>query len=227
MSSTKASLEFRVGINGGYETVNSAYVGSNYHVVDDEGKYWALDRASKTLKRYNDYPDDPTSTVGNFQTGIRLDSLSGDAITFTIAPDTATPQTFSGTIYRSGLDVLDSWGYDGLSTSEGRTRALEDLNAAKAALDLEVRRYEVSLSMASFYESMADQAVEGYRDETNALMIEQAKAIQTEQSKLAREYQISTNSVAQALSLQNGYSNMLGSMLSEGSFAQKLVNILA
>ena len=227
LSSTKSSLEYKVGINGGYETVNSAYVGSSYYVVDDDGKYWALDRAAKTLKRYDNFPDEPTNTVGNFQTGVQLDDLTGDSITFTIAPDTASPQTFSGTIYRSGLDILDSWGYDGLTTSEGRARALEDLNTAKAALDLEIRRYEVSLSTASFYQSMADQAIDGYRDETNTLMIEQAKAIQEEQDKLSREYQVSTNSVAQALSMQNGYSKMLSSALYEGSFAQKLVNILA
>lgn len=223
---SKAQLTYRASISGTTTTVNSAFVGSDYYIVDDEGKYWALDRKSKTLKRFNEYPDDPTNTVGNFATGIRLDDLTGDSITFTIGQNTADPKTFSGTLYRKGLDILDSWAYDGLTTEDGRQRALDDLKAAKAAIELEVRRYEVAFTTSNFYEKVAGREMSGLRKKTNAYMIEQAQAIQDEQTRLAREYQSATSRVTQSIAIQNQYAKLLNPLFDK-SFPKTLIDIFA
>jgi hypothetical protein len=221
----KQEVRFPTGIHGSEYTVRSAFLGSDYHIVDSEGKYWDLDRSAKILKRYDAYPDDPTSTVGNIATGLRLDSLVGDAITFTVAPDTATPETYSGTLHREGLTILDSWAYEGLATEAGRTKALADLNSAKVAIDLEVRRYQLANTTINYYEGIATETISGMRQKTNQLTIDQATAIQKEQTALSREYQVSNNAIVQALSLQNQYAKMLSPLMSN-KYARALVDIL-
>ena len=222
IGTAKTRVDYRANIHGSTNTVNSAFLGSDYYIIDDEGKYWALNRTAKTLKRYDNYPEGATNTVGNFQTGIRLDDLSGDSITFTIGQNTANPQTFSGTLYRKGLDILDSWGYDGLASEDGRQRALDDLKTAKAAIELEVRRYEIAFTTSNFYERVADQEIGGLRKKTNAYMIEQATEIQKAQTKLAAEYQSATDRVTQSIAMQNQYAMLLNPL-----FSKSLVNIFA
>ncbi len=222
LGTAKTELTFRAGINGTTTTVNSAFLGSDYYIVDDESKYWALDRSAKTLKRYDEYPDDPTSTVGNFQTGLQLDDIDGDSITFTVGQDTADPQTFTGTLHRKGLEILDSWAYDGLSTEDGRARALADLKAAKAAIELEVRRYEITFTVSDFYESVATEAIVGLRKKTDSYMIQQAAEIQEAQAQLARDYQNAASSVTQSIAMQNQYAKLLSPL-----FNDSLINVFA
>lgn len=222
----KKELTYRVGINGTTTTINSAFIGSDYYIVDSEGKYWDVDRSAKVIKRYDNYPDDPTSTAGNFETGIQLDSISGDDITFTIGSNTASPQTFSGTIHRKGLHVLDAWAYDGLATDAGRQRALDDLADAKAAVQLEIRRYKVAFTTSDFYDGVATQSISGLRKKTNNLMIEQATKIQEEQNKLAREFQAATSAVTQSIAMQNQYAKLLNPLFSDNA-TNSLISIFA
>jgi hypothetical protein len=222
----RQSLTYRVGINGSTATVASAYVGSDYYIVDSESKYWDLDRTARILKRYDEFPDHPTSTAGNLATGLSLDSLSGTDITFTVGPDTASPETFSGTLHRKGLEILDAWGYDQFATADGRQRALDDLNQAKLAVDLEIRRYEVAMTSAKFYENLTNGAIKGFQKETNDLILQQAIDIQKAQEELARQFRSAIGSVARSISLQNEYAAMLNPAIS-GKFARSLLNILA
>ncbi len=222
IGSAKSQLDYRANIHGSTNTIHGAFLGSDYYIIDDEGKYWALDRSAKTLKRYDDYPNEATSTVGNFQTGIRLDNLNGDDITFTIGPNTGSPQTFSGTLHRKGLQIMDSWGYDGLTTENGRQRALDDLEAAKDAIELEIRRYEIAFTTSNFYERVADNEISGLTKKTNAYLIDQAAEIQELQTKLASEYQSAASRVTQSIAMQNQYAKLLNPL-----FSDNLVNIFA
>lgn len=226
LGEAKKTLTYRVGINGTTTTVNSAFIGSDYYIIDSEGKYWDVNRTSKIIKRYDTYPDEPTSIAGNFETGLQLDSISGDDVTFTVGANTATPQTFSGTIHRKGLHVLDSWAYDGLATAAGRQRALDDLKDAKTAVQLEIRRYNVAFTTSDFYDSVASQSITGLRKKTNQMMIEQATAISEEQNKLAREFQMASSAVTQSIAVQNQYAKMLNPLFS-GSTTKSLISIFA
>jgi len=221
----KQEVSFPVNVYGSTQTVGSAFLGSDYYIVDSEGKYWSLDRNAKTLKRYDVFPNTPTSTVGNIETGLRLDDLSGDSITFTVAPNTASPQTFTGTLHRKGLALLDSWAYDGLATEEGRAKAVADLKSAMVAIEIEVRRYQLAQTTAGFYESRMTEEISGLGKKVNRLTIEQAAAIQKEQAALTREYETSSNTIVQALALQNRYGKMLTPLISD-KFAKSFVDIL-
>lgn len=218
---------FDTGINGETRTVNGSYLGSDYYITDTAGMRWQPDRVSKLLMRYSDYPNDPLpSDSANFETGLRLDSISGDAVSFTTGPDTGNAQSFSGTITRSGLEVMDSIFYDGLATDAGRTRALADLNAAKEAVNLEVSRYEAEITMAKFYENRAVAESRGITNETNNLLIENAQAVNKAQNALQLEFDAAQSKLARAMALKNDYANMLTPFI-KNKFARSFFNIFA
>jgi len=206
---------FNVGAHGTTATVGGQYIGNDYYIIDSNNNRWQPDKTAKILKQYSEYPDSPTSKAGNFATGLQLDSILGDAITFTVGPDTASPEQFTGTLYRSGTDVMDSWFYDGLSTSDGRTRALADLADAKEALTLEVNRYNTSLTTTEFYASMVDASIKGYRAETNELLIKQAREVQETQQELAARFQAATGNVARSFAIRKQYNAMLQPLLND------------
>lgn len=211
----KPDFTFNVGIRGNTATVGGQYIGNEYYIIDSNNNRWQPDKTAKILKQYSVYPDSPTSKAGNFATGLQLDSISGNAITFTVGPGTASPEQFTGTLYRSGTDIMDSWYYDGLSTSTGRTRALSDLANAKEALTLEVNRYNTSLTTTEFYASMVDASIKGYRSETNELLIKQARDVQEAQQDLAARFQAATGNVARSFAIRKQYNAMLRPLLND------------
>jgi len=208
-------FSFNVGIHGNTATVGGQFIGNDYYIIDSNNNRWQPDKRSKILKQYSEYPDTPTSKAGNFTTGLQLDSISGDAITFTVAPDTASPEQFTGTLYRSGTNIMDSWFYDGLETSSGRDLALADLAEAKEALTLEVNRYNTSLTTTEFYASMVDASIKGYRKETNDLILEQARAVQEAQQELTAQYQSAAGNVARSFAIRKQYNAMLRPLLND------------
>ncbi|MHA1597999.1 MAG: hypothetical protein ACTSV1_04690 [Alphaproteobacteria bacterium] len=208
-------LSFNVRPSGNTATVAGQYVGNDYYIIDSDGNRWQPDSRAKILKQYSDYPDSPTSKAGNYATGLQLDSISGDTITFTVAPDTATPEQFTGTVYRSGTKVMNSWFYDGLETTDGRSRALADLGEAKEALTLEVTRYTTSLTTTEFYASMVDAEIKGYRGDTNELIIEQAQEVQRTQKLLQAQFLAASGNVARSFAVRKQYNAMLQPLLND------------
>ncbi len=217
-------LTYKTGLNGSTASVQGAYLGSDYSILESTGKYWALNRDAKNIKRYDSYPNTPTNTVGVLKGGVRLDSQSGDAITFTIAPNTATPEQFSGTLTRRGLKVMDSWYYNDLATQTDRDAALADLKSAQVALKLEVSRYEVAASVSSFYADRAYSEIKGLRTESNGQLIKQAQSIKKAQDKLSFEFQITQSTVAQSLAMKNQYASMLSPFI-KSPLARALIDI--
>ena len=90
---------------------------------------------------------------------VRLDSIDKfdpDKVTVTIFPGTTAAKTFTGTVTRDGLGVLDSFLYDGFATAAGRSRAFEDLRAAKTTIDRELTRFEDALKSARLISGQRD-----------------------------------------------------------------------
>jgi hypothetical protein len=225
LGSDNASYSYRVGIHGQTNKVQGAYLGSEYSITDTEGKKWVADLSGGLLRRYDDYSGTQAAESGNFNDGIRLDSRSGSDLTFTIAPNTADPKQFTGTLETKGLGLVHSWYYDGLSTEEGRSRATAALNDAKEAINLEISRYELSLTTAKFYENRANLEAKGYREKASALNIESAQEIAKAQEELSRQYSAAQGVVAQALAQKVNYAKIFQS-IGGSAFGNKLVNIL-
>jgi len=227
ISETTASLTYTIGINGAQLTVGSVDSGSSYSIIDTDGKKWVPDFAAKILKRYDSYPSDPASEAGGFAGGLRLDSIAGSAIDFTVAPDTATPEAYSGTITKTGLAVVNSWYYDELTSSDGRTRALADLETALIGLDIEIKRMELARDLAGFNTNRAQTRIDGLDGESNDLLVEQAKAIQETQERLQREFDITATVLEGVVLQQQEYAALLAPLINNDPFADSLFDVIA
>lgn len=226
LGTAEPTFRYDISPNFAQASVKGADLGSDYYIEDTEGKLWYPNRGARNLTRYDDYPNTPTSTVGAFGGGLQLDSLVGDTVTFTVGPDTGSPESFTGTIYRDDLRIVDSWFYDGLATADGRERALEAINDAKDAVKLEIRRYEVAISVAQFYEKRAQTQISGLNAENNELLVQQAQEIQKAQDDLARQFQATTSNVAVALSLRVEYANLFAPFVND-RFSSVFIDLLA
>ncbi len=223
---SEPKLTYKTSPSGTTGSVQGAFIGNDYYITDSAGKRWVPNRAAKNLKRYDNYPNGATSKVGAFDGGLRLDSISGDAITFTIAPNTATPETFSGTLSRKGLRIMDSWYYNGLATDADRQKAITDLKSARAAVSLEVQRYQLGASTATFYENRVNAEIKGIKSKVADEMIARATELQDAQAKLSREFQTTQSIVAQSLALKNEYARMLSPIVND-KLTQALLNVVA
>jgi len=220
------SLEYKIDIYGRTESVSSVSLDGDYHIIDSNGDRWGLDRQAGNLKRYTDYPNGGTSDVGGFRSGIRLDSIDdSNNISFTIAPDTASPQAFSGTLHRSGLDIMDSWYYENLSTATARDAASSDIHSARTAIKLEIARYESAFSLAQFYEERADGEMRGHREDKNEALLEKAREVGKAREKLQRQFQAARSAMQMSMDMKQEYANFL--MPTAGSWGRKLVDILS
>ncbi|MCB2102572.1 MAG: hypothetical protein KDE22_16970 [Rhodobacterales bacterium] len=213
---SEPTLEYYTTIHGATARVSGAYVGTGYQLDQTDGNgLWLPDLSARSLTKYLEYPGDPTTTSASFASGLQLDSINGDEVTFTVGADTASPETITANLTRKGLGVLNAWYYDGLATEDGRALALSELNDAKQALDLEISRYELAQTVASFYQDRATTTLEGFRKETNDLLLEQAAAIGKAQEELNRSFQAATSNVALALSSRNNYNTLFTPFLSD------------
>lgn len=91
-----------------------------------------------------------------------IDKFDPDKVTITVFPGTTAAKTFTGTVTRNGLGVLDSFLYDGFTTAAGRSRAFEDLRAAKATIDAELARFEDSLKSARLISGQRDLSLASF-----------------------------------------------------------------
>ncbi|MCW9035975.1 MAG: hypothetical protein OQJ97_17265 [Rhodospirillales bacterium] len=212
LGSAEPTMKYKISPNQETISVTGSSINNDYSIVDSDGKTWILDRSAGTLKRYDTYPDEPTSTVGGLIGGLRLDSLTGDQITFTVAPDTASPESFTGTLKSDGLPVFDTWFYDNLSTDSARTEAMEDLVASKAIIDYQISRYESEMAVAKFYEQRAINSSSTLNSEKNDVTIEKAIAVGAAQEEMNRQYEAAINAVATAAKMKNNYTNMFSSL---------------
>ena len=219
------TYRYQIDANGAEASVRGAHLGSDYRVVDTNGDWWVPDRDARHLKKYDSFPDTPTNEVGAFEDGLRLDSLVDTTITFTVGPNTGSPQSVTGELVRDDLGLIDAWYYDSLETADGRARALEDLDDVRTALNLEIGRYETAISVAQFYNQRAIATLDGYSSETNELLLQQAAEVQKAQDELTRQFQATTSTVGQGLALRTDYANLFAPFIGN-KFASSLIDLL-
>lgn len=196
------------GVHGATLSVHQNFKGTDYKILDSSGDQWAPDYIGHLLRRFDSYPEQPSSVSGNLVGGVRLDGLTGDDVTFTIAPATANPQTFTGTIDREGIGLVDAWFYENFSTQDGRDRALSDLKAAKKAVNQEIDRYQGTLTAIQYYDTRAAIRLGDFREETGALLIEREREVLTSQENIRRQFDLATTALARNQFALNVYKTM-------------------
>ena len=183
-SQPQSNFTYETSIFGATESVSRSFLGFDYTITDTGGNIWVRDGTSTPLLRRLDGTTGlPTGESASLSNGIRLDSFANDTIDFTIAFDTAAAQSFTGTISRTGLSFLDAWLYDGLQTTDGRNRAIADLENAKTVIDANRARLQAELATAQFFQSRSLGNIDSLQsqfDSITALTLLQLQEVETE-----------------------------------------------
>ncbi len=224
LASNTRTLEYPTAPTGSYGTIQGLNVESDYYIVDQDGKRWQPNYSGDFIRRYDTYPDEETSTVGSFDS-IVVDSISGDDIEFTIGSETASPQTFTGTIYRKGIGVLDSWLYSKLDNDTTRTTAKDDLEAAEEVLKLEKSRYEAALTVMNYYQGMAENVITESYDKNIELQVEMQYEIDVKKQAIQQQLQSVSTSLAHAMAQRSQYANMFARFTGSNPLMNTLMNI--
>ena len=209
--SESQSVRYPVSLSG----ITSLFYGTDlttgYHIEDTNGDYWHPNIDTQVIKTYESYPftegDVSVSTIYN--QGLTLDSISGDNVDFTVGANSASPQSYSGTITRTGLEVLQSWLYDGFSNSTSRDRALEDMNAAKEVINVELSRYSMIETTLDYYDGLSTNNLRSARRAKIEVEAEAAHAIAQKQSEMVQQFQSVQSVLAQQLVLRSQYQSLI------------------
>ncbi len=211
-------------ITGGQATFSYADLSSSYTITDAGGNIFrkgiSTDRFVVNGIRVEDSSNDATliqydsSGVATGKSAVitlelRVDSLSGSSIDFTIKPGTADEETFNGaTITRTGLNVLDASFYAGLTTAAGRATAAADIEVATAAIDGTLGAFKAALARAEF-----DQGFSGFQASTansniSDLNQQQLLALQESTDRVGRENEAFAFAVSRNAGLRASYLNL-------------------
>jgi len=153
----ESGLNYVTDIYQARETVDDTFLGTDYTIAQDGGVYeWRRDADYGSFLRQHEVATGAkTGTFTSISDGLRLDSISGTTVTFTIDFNTNNAQQFTGTLSTEGLGILDAWAYENLSTSAGRTRAYAAINSAKVTADMHIARLKGELASAEYYDNKA------------------------------------------------------------------------
>lgn len=179
-SQATSSFSYETDIYGATDTLDHQFLGSDYYIIDSGGKRWEVEKTNQLILQQRDTDWSLTGKKADLTTGIQLDSYdtSTKAISFTIQPGTSEELAVSGTLYTSGLEILNSWIYEGLTTTTGRTNALNDLHEAQAQVDVYLALYKAAQAKAGFHDDRAASAITGLSSKVDSLTASQLLALQ-------------------------------------------------
>ncbi len=225
LGSNNSDYTYVTNINGATDTVSRQFLGTDYTITDTGGNIWVRDRGSFVLRQY----DSSYTATGNYSAlsgGIRLDSISGATVTFTINYNSTAAQQFTGTLATSGLGLLDAWLYEDLTTSAGRARALTDVQQAQAEVKANTARLNGKLAMAKYNLNRASIKVTVSLNAIDATTKSHMLKLQEAQSASGQQNAINAMLVNGANNTRNEYLNLL-KLSYGGGLARSLIDILA
>ena len=121
--------------------------------------------------------------------------------------------------------MLDAWLYEGLETNAGRTRAIDDIAAAKATLDTQLARFRAATAQATFYLARANNQVPAFSGLISDLTVQQAVALQEAESDAERRNSVALFGIQSAFSTRNAYFRLLASVLQTDPFTRVLISV--
>lgn len=164
-------LSYIKDIVGNRSSISHVDLSSGYYIVDSGGNTWKKNNSATdgTLVQYNALGAATGKSV-EVTRQLRLDSLNAGTIGFTILPGTASEESFTGaTLFTNGLNILDSWAYDGLATASGRSRAESSLKSAMAVIDVQSAAFKGALARAEFDLGLTQVAADGATGKISSL----------------------------------------------------------
>jgi len=226
----ESGLKYVTDIYQATETVDDTFLGTDYVIEQDGGLYeWRRDTdyGGYFLRQHEVGTGAETGVFTTINGGLRLDSISGTDVTFTIDFETSDAQQFSGTIVTEGLGILDAWAYENMLTADGRTRAYEDINSAKVTVDLHIARLKGELAAAQYHDNRAQtrsQAINGSVDgTTRAALLD----LQEAQTAAERTQFLSDAQIEAAKNIRFRYKQLLQYAPENEGITKALVDVLA
>lgn len=150
-------------------TETGTSIGTDLIVIEENRSFIFSDHEAGVLRQVDPLREPFSAPLpANFadiSRDVRLDSIDKfdpNKVTITVFPGTTAAITFTGTVSREGLGILDSFLYDGFTTAAGRSRAFDDLRAAKATIDAERARFEGALKSARLISGQRDISLAGF-----------------------------------------------------------------
>lgn len=185
---------------------------SGYTLTESGGNYWAKDDISTDLVLLQyDSSGVATGKSAVVNQELRLDSLSGSTIAFTIHAGTASEESFTGaTLATNGLGIVDAWAYEGLATSNGRALAETALRSALSTLDSNLASLNGALAQARFDYGIAEVNAEGSGSKISAVNQRQLLALQEHTDTATNANLALAVAVSRNIGLRNSYLNLLG-----------------
>ena len=143
---TPNQIQYSSDIHAAQSFLTGTYIATDYRIRANDGTVWIPELGTDTLTHYSEIQgmkkkyttagielDDSTST----RTGVQLVSYDANTkaitINVTINPE-GPPRVVTGTLDKTGIGLMPSWFYDGLTTVAGRQRAHTDVNWAEINL---------------------------------------------------------------------------------------------
>jgi hypothetical protein len=168
-SSGNSDFTFLTTDDGRIVTLSGAALGAGFTITEENGNFIFSDHEAGILRQVDPLREPFTAPLpGNFadiSRDVRLDSIDTfdpDKVTVTFYPGTSAAVTYTGTVSRDGLGILDAFLYDDFSSAAGRGRAFKDLEAAKATIDAELDRFEGALKSARLIFGQRDISLSGF-----------------------------------------------------------------
>lgn len=214
-STFATDLSYIINSLGDRKSTSYVDLSTGYSIQDAVGNVWKKDSYanSGTLAQYTS-TDVATGKKAEVSASIRLDSISGNLVDFTINPGTASEESFlGGTLSTTGLDVADSWLYASLSTTDGRARAEAALKSALTMIAIESAAFNGALARAKFDLGMAEIASAGAT--TNISSLNQARLLAMQEVSFTsnRESEASAIAVTRHQTLLQAYQYMFDSAI--------------
>jgi len=226
LSTNDSNYTYIKNIYGATETVDREFLGTSYTITDSGGDIWVRDRNSNILRQWDGNTYTKTGKFAALTGGIRLDSIVGTSVTFTINYNSTDALQFTGTLSTSGLGVLDAWLYEDLTTAAGRTRALADVHEAQAQIDAHTARLKGELAIANYHLGRSQVQIGANRDLVDAATASHLLKLQEVEQSNATQNAYNALIVQGANAVRDQYFNLLSLSYGNG-LARALINILA
>jgi hypothetical protein len=174
--------------NGGFTTIEGAYLGTGHEIIDTSGYAWRLDESAGLYKQYtNDGSEIATgkeisatnmvinqfnSSTGSFSNSDSQDlaELGTDPVTLSNGTD-----TISGTLNRGGLEILSSAYYGSFTDDTSVQNAIDDIDRAIIYFDINAARMSANTSLLQGNDFMIKEQIMGLQKETAAIVTEEVR----------------------------------------------------
>ena len=132
----------RTSQKGGYTTIEGAYLGSNFELIDTEGNSWQISKNEEVYKQYNNTGSATGKEISTKNITISSFNASTDALTLSNGTE-----TLSGTLNRGGLKILQAQYYNNFTDDNSIQNAIKDIDKAIIHFDTKAASIRANTSL--------------------------------------------------------------------------------